>query len=62
MGDNSIRNHNEKGEIHGYQKWYDDGELWLRGYMKNGQEIGYEETNWDGAIGDKHTTVNFYVR
>ncbi len=48
--------------MHGYQKWYDDGELWLRGYMKNGQEIGYEETNWDGAIGDKHTTVNFYIR
>jgi hypothetical protein len=34
----------------------------LHWYMKNGQEIGYEETNWDGAIGDKHTTVNFYIR
>jgi hypothetical protein len=54
---------NDKGELHGYQEWYgDDDELWLRGTQKNGFEIGYEEINWDNAVGEEHTEVNFYIR
>jgi hypothetical protein len=58
-----IKNLNGKGELHGYQEWYGEyGELWLRGIVKNGIEIGYEEINWDKAIGEEHTNVNFYIR
>jgi len=43
-----IKNLNGKGDLHGYQEWYGEyGELWLRGIVKNGIEIGYEEINWD---------------
>jgi hypothetical protein len=57
-----IKNLNDKGDLHGYQEWYDNHGLWLRGIVKNGIEIGYEEINWDKAIGEEHTNVNFYIR
>ena len=63
MKNKQIINYNTEGEYHGYQQWYGgDNELWLRGKQKNGLEIGYEEVNWENAIGGEHTEVNFYIR
>lgn len=61
-----ISNHNEKGEIHGYQEWYapSSNKLWLRGNWKNDEPIGYVESNWKGSqgIGDIATTVDYFIR
>jgi hypothetical protein len=39
-----IRNHNSKGECHGYQEvYYVNGKLSFRGNFKNGSGIGYFE-------------------
>ena len=59
-----ISNFNDKGELHGYQQYILDGNLWFRGCAKNGLEIGYEEENFEPnqGIGDKGTLVNFYIR
>ena len=61
-----IENHNEKGEIHGYQQWYtpNTNKLWLRGNMKNNEPIGYFESNWKDkkGIGGIATTVDFYIK
>jgi hypothetical protein len=53
-----IESINPKGDHHGYQEWYyleNNHKLYLRGDMKNGNEIGYEE--WHSV---KRT--NFYIR
>ena len=34
---------NLKGQLHGYQEWYDDDKLVLRGHSKNDMDIGYQE-------------------
>ena len=53
-----IRNYNKKGQEHGYQElYYDINLLIIRGNMKNGNEIGYEECH---VILSKMTT--FYIR
>ena len=58
-----IRNRNSKDELHGYQEWYEDDELWLRSNYKNSEPIGYIEINTsDCVIGDKGTLVLFYIR
>ena len=50
-----ITNKNNKGELHGYQEWYHHNHtIWLRGNVKNGVEIGYEEIHL------KHTT--YYIK
>ena len=50
---------NLKGQLHGYQEWYAENKLWIRGLVrcnyKNGQEIGYEE--WHN-----NTQTNFYIK
>jgi hypothetical protein len=62
----NIENHNSNGDVHGYQQWYtpSTNKLWLRGNWKNGEEIGYVESNWKGfqGIGDIATTIDFYIR
>ena len=37
--------YNDKYQHHGYQEWYYEGTMWLRGNFKNGEPIGYKETN-----------------
>lgn len=32
---------------HGYQEWYLVNKIWLRGYYKHGQAVGYLETFGD---------------
>ena len=44
-----IENINDKGEYHGYQEWYYNNELGLRGYYKNNKSIGYIEWH-DNAV------------
>jgi hypothetical protein len=52
----SIAPYNSNNEHHGYQEWYlPSGRLELRGNMKNGDEIGYEE--WHN-----YEETNFYIR
>jgi len=42
--DKRIRNHNSKGECHGYQEiYYVNGKLSFRANFKNGSGIGYVE-------------------
>lgn len=38
-----ITNLNYKRELHGYQEWYWDGELYVKSNYKNGNPIGYRE-------------------
>jgi hypothetical protein len=45
-----IRNKNNKGQSHGYQEWYGDNKLVLRGNFKNGNRIGYEELHHSKQI------------
>lgn len=46
---------NLKGQLHGYQEWYLDNKLWVRGIIKHGDRIGYyERHNWE--------ETNFYIR
>ena len=39
----TIRNHNKKGQQHGYQERYWDNKLSYRGNMKNNESIKYTE-------------------
>ena len=53
-----IEPRNPKGDHHGYQQWYciqNNHKLYLRGNMKNGDEIGYEECH-------VYKRTNFYIR
>jgi hypothetical protein len=58
----NIENFNDKGEHHGYQEWYDNHGLWLRGNHKNHKPIGYTESNWNTKIGQEETEVYFYIK
>ncbi len=42
----SIRNHNKKGQTHGYQEWYNIHGLSYRAIYKNNEHVGYSE--WHG--------------
>ena len=55
-----ITNHNDKGEHHGYQQWYDIHGLWYRGNHKNDKPIGYTESNYknDKPIGYTESNWN----
>lgn len=47
---------NSKGDLHGYQEWYDwDNKLWIRGYRKHGDLIGYQEYH-------QYEQTEFYIR
>jgi len=48
-----INTKNDKGEWHGYQKWYWDNKLMYRCNFKNGRLIGYSERH-----GSKQTRYN----
>jgi hypothetical protein len=39
----NIINKNTIGEYHGYQEWYFGFKIYLRGYIKKGEQIGYQE-------------------
>lgn len=54
MKNKNIRNYNEKEELHGYQEWHVNGNLYIRVKCKHNLRIGYEE--WH----NKQT--NFYIR
>ena len=56
-----ITNHNDKGEHHGYQQWYDIHGLWYRGNHKNDKPIGYTESNWNTKIGLPETEVEYHI-
>ena len=56
---------NIKGEYHGYQEWYYDGNtIWYRGCYKNSEEVGYSEVNYSpsSGIGEGGTEINFVIR
>jgi hypothetical protein len=56
MNPKTIRNHNNKGQRHGYHEWYwNSGEIYYRTNYKNNLEIGYEEHH-DNKI------TKFYIR
>jgi hypothetical protein len=40
---NTIINYNNKGQLHGYYKRYDNNIITIRTIMKNNKPIGYEE-------------------
>ena len=44
-----IKNHNKKGQTHGYQQWYSltSNKLWYRAIYKNNKHVGYSE--WHGT-------------
>ena len=42
----SIRNHNKKGQTHGYQEGYYVNKLLFRATYKNMKHVGYSE--WHG--------------
>ena len=49
-----IINYNNKGQLHGYQVWYEAyDKLYYRGKYKNNERIGYEEYH-----GTKRTRFN----
>jgi hypothetical protein len=63
MKNKNIRNYNHNGEYHGYQEFYENNELWLRSYYKNGIPIGYIEINTsEGVIGNEGTLVFFHIK
>ncbi len=39
----SVINKNDKGQLHGYQEWYLDGVLYLKGFHFNNKNIDYRE-------------------
>jgi len=43
MDNRTIRTINPKQQFHGYQEWYYDNMLNIRGYAKHGQPYAYEE-------------------
>lgn len=47
----------EKGLRHGYQEWYWNNVLWIRGTYKHGDKISYLENH---SLFVKKT--NFYIR
>jgi len=55
MNKKDIDPTDKRGRLHGYQQWYRNGKLWLRGKWIHGLEIGYEEL---------HSTkqTNFYIK
>ena len=55
MKKREIQPRDSDGQFHGYQEWYHGGKLYLRGIMKHGLEINYEE--WH-----KFNETNFYIR
>ena len=62
----TIEHKNEKSQYHGYQEWYwtasyNNG-LWFRGNYKHDLEIGYNEWNPNGLIGDEGTIVEFHIK
>jgi len=54
-----IINYNSKGLTYGYQEWYWDNKLWVRGNRKNGDKIGYEEFHGINNLGK--ITI-FYIK
>jgi hypothetical protein len=60
-----INPRNSKGRHHGYQEYCVKNKSWFRGNMKNGEEIGYIESNSINifsVIGEEGTKVKFYIR
>lgn len=50
-----IQPKNHKRERHGYQQYHTKcGKIWLRGYFKNEQPIGYQEYNLYSNITSFH--------
>jgi len=57
-----IDNHNAKGDLHGYNEWYNvDGSLRIRTNWKNDKEIGYEEFHGYHRLYNNKQT-NYYIR
>ncbi len=54
-----VDNYNSKGQHHGYQEWYYDGNLWCRFNAKNGKWDGYRE--WYGEGYGKIKELRFYI-
>jgi len=60
----TIQSFNTKGQLHGYNEWYNQGHLTTRANWKNGRLIGYAEL--PKLIHDKPTLMKdrtqFYIR
>jgi hypothetical protein len=50
-----IEPRNTKGQWHGYQEWYKDDKMLLRGTYKHGKDYGYEEHHQENE-------TNFYIK
>lgn len=46
---------NYKGQFHGYQEWYANNKLAIRGMAKNGQQLGYVECHGVNCLSLKST-------
>jgi len=51
----NITPRNDKGQQHGYwERYYNDGKLWYKGFFHNNKQVGYEEDYyWDNGKIDK---------
>ena len=41
-----IETTNTNGNPHGYQEWYAENKLWIRGLVKHGNVLGYYENHY----------------
>ena len=56
---------NTNGEFHGYQEWYSNNKLWVRGNQKNGLHVGYRErhkTNTITGFISRDSTTEYFIR
>ena len=53
-----IKNHNDKGQLHGYQERYDNNKLAIRINMYNGLPNGYLEYHLKQTLQSKRTTYH----
>ena len=51
----NVINYNDKGQVHGFQKWYMRNIIWVMGNYKHNLEIGYNERH-------VKKTTNFFIR
>jgi len=63
---NEIHPINSNSEFHGYQEWYSDNKLWIRGNQKNGQHVGYRERHrthpFTDLLSNLKEYTKFYIR
>jgi len=62
MRDKSITPYNNKNQRHGYwERYWDDGDLWYKGFYNNGKRVGYSEWhNYNNNYNNNNLTIKTY--